>query len=175
MARQLSMDTREQDFWKEAFLKELLLRVRWRQRYGGPIKARQEQLRPRRQAAEQPLKLPALPPAPGPQPQKPPEEPAGPAASLPATEMKPVAPKVQQLLYQGISHDGEGRQRYLQRRARSPPEAKYYSPVTTNFLYGWRLGDVTRGYAPPAPKCRIESFFRKNGAFSLLDPRDVAV
>ncbi|XP_075781037.1 protein SPMIP1 [Pelodiscus sinensis] len=175
MARQLSMDTQQQDFWKEVYLKELLVRFNWHQRYGAPVRARQEQLRQGRQTAQPPLKLPAIP-APAPEAQKPPEEePAEAAGSVQEGEMKPVAPEVRQLLYQGISHDGEGRRRYLHRRTASPPEDKYHSPVTTNFVYGWQMGKVTNVYVSPTPKCRIESFFRKNGAFSLLDPRDVAL
>ncbi|KAH1187084.1 protein ATP6V1FNB [Mauremys mutica] len=173
MARQLNMDALQQDFWKEEYLKELMLRFRWHQRYGAAVKARQEQLRQRRQATKEPLKLPALPsPAPVPPAEQPPEEPAG---GIQEGEMKPVAPEVRQLLYQGISQDGEGRRRYLTRRTACAPEEKYYTPVTTNFLYGWQMGKVTKVYVPPSPKCRIESFFRKNGAFSLLDPRDVAM
>ncbi|XP_074927767.1 protein SPMIP1 [Chelonoidis abingdonii] len=176
MARQLNMDTLQQDFWKEEYLKELMLRFRWHQRYGASVKARQEQLRQRRQATKEPLKLPILPsPAPVPPAEQPPEEPAGAAGGIQEGEMKPVAPEVRQLLYQGISQDGEGRRRYLTRRTACAPEEKYYTPVTTNFVYGWQMGKVTKVYVPPSPKCRIESFFRKNGAFSLLDPRDVAM
>ncbi|XP_067391010.1 protein SPMIP1 [Emydura macquarii macquarii] len=176
MARQLSMGTQQQDFWKEAYLKELMVRFRWHQRYGAGVKARQEQLRQQRKAAKEPLKLPAIqPPAPVPKAEPPAAEPpAGPVA-LQEGEMKPVAPEVRRLLYQGNSHDGEGRWRYLRLRQACQPEDKYYSPVTTNFLYGWQMGKITNVYVPPSPKCRIESFFRKNGAFSLLDPRDVAV
>ncbi|KAM9172892.1 protein SPMIP1 [Pangshura tecta] len=173
MARPLNMDTLQQDFWKEQYLKELMLRFRWHQRYGASVQARQEQLRQRRQATREPLKLPTLPsPVPVPPAEQPAEEPAG---SVPEGEMKPVAPEVRQLLYQGISQDGEGRRRYLARRAACAPEEKYFTPVTTNFLYGWQMGKVTKVYVPPSPKCHIESFFRKNGAFSLLDPRDVAM
>ncbi|XP_053872523.1 protein ATP6V1FNB [Malaclemys terrapin pileata] len=176
MARQLNMDTLQQDFWKEEYLKELMLRFRWHQRYGASVKARQEQLRQRRQATGQPLKLPALQsPTPMPQAEQPPEEPTRAAGGIQEGEMMPVAPEVRQLLYQGISQDGEGRRRYLTLRTAHAPEEKYYTPVTTNFVYGWQMGKATTVYVPPSPKCRIESFFRKNGAFSLLDPRDVAM
>uniref|UniRef100_A0A8C8SM17 ATP6V1F neighbor n=1 Tax=Pelusios castaneus TaxID=367368 RepID=A0A8C8SM17_9SAUR len=167
MARQLGVSTLQQDFWKEAYLKELTIRCCWHQRYGAALKAKREQLRQRRPAAKEPLKLPAIQP-PAPEAPKPPPEPAGPVG-VPEGTMKPVAPKVRQLLYQGISHDGEGRRRYLHQRQACPPEDKYYIPITTNFIYGWQMGDsVLLG-------CRIESFFRKNGVFSLLDPCDVAM
>ncbi|CAM4502355.1 unnamed protein product [Caretta caretta] len=173
MARPLSMDAQQQEFWKEQYLQELRLRFRWRQRFGASVKAKQEQ---RRRAAREPLKLPALrSPAPVAQAQRPPQAPAGAAPGIPEGEMKPVAPEVRKLLYQGISQDGEGRRRYLRLRTTRGPEEKYYTPVTTNFIYGWQMGKVTNVYVPPSPKCRIESFFRKNGVFSLLDPRDVAL
>ncbi|XP_038243474.1 protein ATP6V1FNB [Dermochelys coriacea] len=173
MARQLSMDTLQQDFWKERYHKELMLHFRWHQRFGASAKAKQAQ---RRQAAREPLKLPALrSPAPVPQAEQPPEGPAGAAAGIQEGEMKPVAPEVRKLLYQGISQDGEGRRRYLTLRTTRAPEEKYNAPVTTNFVYGWQMGKVTNVYVPALPKCRIESFFRKNGVFSLLDPRDVAL
>ncbi|CAM4511499.1 unnamed protein product, partial [Lepidochelys kempii] len=107
MARPLSMDTLQQEFWKEQYLQELRLRFRWRQRFGASVKAKQEQ---RRRAAREPLKLPALrSPAPVAQAQRPPQAPAGAAPGIPEGEMKPVAPEVRKLLYQGISQDGEGR------------------------------------------------------------------
>uniref|UniRef100_A0A8C3SFG7 ATP6V1F neighbor n=1 Tax=Chelydra serpentina TaxID=8475 RepID=A0A8C3SFG7_CHESE len=148
MARQLNMDTLQQDFWKEEYLKELMLRFRWHQRYGASVKAKQQQVRQRQQAAREPLKLPALPsPAPAPPAQPPPEEPAGAAQD---GEMRPVAPEVRRLLYQGISQDGEGRRRYLARRTARAPEEKYYTPVTSNFVYGWQMGEPGRGGQGPA-------------------------
>uniref|UniRef100_A0A8D0GJH0 Sperm microtubule inner protein 1 n=1 Tax=Sphenodon punctatus TaxID=8508 RepID=A0A8D0GJH0_SPHPU len=181
MARQLNMDTQRQNFWKEEYLKEMLLRFAWHKKYGAAIKAKQERQHLRK-AKEAHLKLPAIQP---PAPEKPPAAPQPPAPAPKAppaeptlalgAEMRPVPPDVQELLYRGISHEHEGRWRYLQTRTLAVPEEKYIFPITTNFIYGWQMGKMTKVYVPPGPKCCIDSFYRKNGAFSMVDPSNVAL
>ncbi|XP_054844015.1 protein ATP6V1FNB [Eublepharis macularius] len=187
MARSLNMDTLQQNFWKEEYLKEIMLRFGWHQKYGALVKAKQERHRERhKKAMETTLKLPSLkapppgkpgsPPLPPP-PAVPPKERdlMGVDAMVLQAEMKPPLREVRALLYQGISHEDEGRYRYLQTRMLLRPEDKYTFPITTNFNYGWQMGNMATSYVAPTPKCRIDSFFRKNGAFSLLHPRDVAL
>ncbi|KAF8770757.1 Protein ATP6V1FNB like protein [Argiope bruennichi] len=78
--------------------------------------------------------------------------------------MKPVPISIKKHIYKGISHDGEGRSKYLQIRYRTAPEERWYNPVTSSMQYGW-----TWGY-PPEIKCPeygknmtiIKSFFRPN-------------
>ncbi|KAL8222567.1 UNVERIFIED_CONTAM: hypothetical protein K2H54_077473 [Gekko kuhli] len=186
MARALNMDSLQQNFWKEEYLKEIMLRFGWHQKYGALVKAKQERQRDRRKkAVETTLKLPSVK---APFPEKPRSPPHPPLAEPPqerdlmgvdemvlATEMKPAPRELRNLLYQGISHEDEGRYRYLKLRALLRPEDKYTFPITTNFNYGWQMGNMASSYVAPEPKCRIDSFFRKNGAFSLLHPRDVAL
>nr|XP_056703469.1 protein ATP6V1FNB [Euleptes europaea] len=185
MARPLNMDTLQQNFWKEEYLKEIMLRVGWHQKYGALVKAKQGRQRERhKKAAEATLKLPSVKAPPLEKPKSPPPRPVEPRkerdlmgidAKVLETEMKPALREVRSLLYQGISHEDEGRYRYLQTRALLRPEDKYTFPITTNFNYGWQMGNMACTYVAPTPKCRIDSFFRKNGAFSMLHPRDVAL
>ncbi|XP_060102023.1 protein SPMIP1 [Heteronotia binoei] len=184
MARPLNMDSLQQNFWKEEYLKEIMLRFGWHQKYGALVKAKQERQRERRKkAVDTTLKLPSVK-APRPERPKSPPRPAEPPKvrdlmgvdeMVLKNEMKPAPREVRALLYQGISHEDEGRYHYLHTRALLRPEDKYTFPITTNFCYGWQMGNMASSYVAPEPKCRIESFFRKNGAFSLLDPRDVAL
>ncbi|XP_028602608.1 protein SPMIP1 [Podarcis muralis] len=190
MARPLNMDTLQQNFWKEEYNKELVTRYRWHQKYGAIVKAKQQAQRERRKKAmDNTLRLPSVKPAPldvTPQRPIPPftAAPAGLArerdltgvdAAILEMEMRPAPRELRNLLYQGISHEDEGRKRYLKLRLLVNPEDKYTFPVTTNFNYGWQMGKLATSHVAPTPKCRIDSFFRKNGAFSLLHPRDVAL
>ncbi|XP_026580359.1 protein ATP6V1FNB-like [Pseudonaja textilis] len=193
MARPLNMDTLQQNFWKEEYEKEIVLRFAWHQKYGALVKAKQEGLRERRKKAEDTtLRLPSVRPPPPVKPRTPPPPlpPPPPKAVQPLArqrdltgldkallemEMKPAPREVRNLLYQGISHEDEGRYRYLKLRLLVPPEEKYTFPITTNFTYGWQMGKMATSHVAPTAKTRTDSFFRKNGAFSLLHPRDVAL
>ncbi|XP_061493761.1 protein SPMIP1 [Rhineura floridana] len=192
MARPLNMDTLQQNFWKEEYLKEIMLRFGWHQKYGVLVKAKQEAQRERRKKGmDNTLRLPSVkaPPLVLPS-SRPPQPPAavGPPrerdltgldAMILEAEMRPAPREVRSLLYQGISHEDEGRHRYLKTRLLLNPEDKYTFPVTTNFNYGWQMGEWPKELQAllraTCRLCRIESFFRKNGAFSLLNPRDVAL
>ncbi|XP_075414761.1 protein SPMIP1 [Tenrec ecaudatus] len=177
MSRQLNMDTLRQNFWKEEFLREKWLRCEWQRKYGSVVKARQKA----KAAAHVPLKLPTLQPQtpvlPPPAPKAAPSKPLSPVPEeAPCqSEMYPVPPDTRALLYEGISHDHQGRFCYLNTRKLDLPEKRYLFPITTNFKYGWQLGPAVKHELVSCKMCRIESFFRKNGAFALLDPRDLAL
>ncbi|XP_025721342.1 protein SPMIP1 [Callorhinus ursinus] len=176
MSRQLNMDTLRQNFWKEEYLREKTLRCEWHRKYGSMVKAKQKA----KAAARLPLKLPSLHPKapllPPPAPKAVPTEAPSPAPETPIqSEMHPVPPATQALLYEGISHDFQGRYRYLNTRKLDMPEMRYLFPITTSFAYGWQLGPPVKQELVSRKMCRTESFFRKNGAFSLLDPQDLAL
>ncbi|XP_074049847.1 protein SPMIP1 [Macrotis lagotis] len=178
MARHLNMDTQRQNFWKEDYLKEIMLRCDWHRKYGAKVKAKQAARDATRKVFKLPTLGPKTPPSPLPLPPPPPKEPPKPPPPLkeaPATEMFPVPPETRDLLYQGISHDLQGRFNYLENRKLAKPEERYPFPVTTNFIYGWQLGSPLERKMVSCKMCRIETFFRKNGAFALLDPKDVAL
>uniref|UniRef100_A0A8C9P2X7 ATP6V1F neighbor n=1 Tax=Spermophilus dauricus TaxID=99837 RepID=A0A8C9P2X7_SPEDA len=176
MARQLNLDTVWQNFWKEEYLREKMLRCEWYRKYGLLVRAKQKA----KAAARLPLKLPTLTPkarvSPPPVPKAVPAKPPSPVSEAPfQTEMYPVLPATRALLYEGISHDSQGRYHYLNTRKLDVPEKRYLFPVTTNFTYGWQLGTPAKQELASCKMCHIESFFRKNGAFSMLDPRDLAL
>ncbi|XP_038609163.1 protein ATP6V1FNB [Tachyglossus aculeatus] len=184
MARHLNMDTQRQNFWKEEYLKEMLLRFGWQRKYGAAVRAKQRARVQAREGLKLPTiapkglpKVPSPPKAPTPLPPKAPvPKPTGPVCpSPPDGEMYPVPPAIRTLLYHGVSHDQQGRVCYLAARAATRPEERYLYPLTTSFVYGWQLGPTVKGALPSNKLCRIETFFRKNGAFSVLDPRDLAL
>lgn len=55
-------------------------------------------------------------------------------------EMKPVPSSTLQLLFQGISHDGQGRASYLRERNRQKPAEKFQYPILSSWEYGWHVG-----------------------------------
>lgn len=151
MSRQLSMDTLRQNFWKEEYLREKMLRCEWHHKYGSMVKAKQKA----KATARLPLKLPTLHPKapllPPPAPKAVPSKVPSPALEAPIrSEMYPVLPATRALLYEGISHDFQGRYRYLNTRKLDMPEMRYLFPITTNFTYGWQLGEpqLLRNYSP---------------------------
>ncbi|MEJ1280831.1 Atp6v1f neighbor [Cricetulus griseus] len=142
MARQLNMDTLRQNFWKEEYLKEMKLRYEWHRKYGTLLKAKQKA----KAAARLPLKLPTLMPkapvSPQPASKAAPSKAPSPVPETPfQSEMYPVPPATRALLYEGISHDLQGRYQYLNTRKLDLPEKRYLFPITTNFTYGWQLGE----------------------------------
>lgn len=136
------MDTVRQNFWKEEYLKEMMLRYEWQRKYGTLVKAKQKA----KAASRLPFKLPtmlpkvpvSLPPVSKTAPSKAPSPTPEP---LFLSEMYPVPPDTKALLYEGISHDLQGRYQYLNTRKLDLPETRYLFPITTNFTYGWQLGE----------------------------------
>ncbi|ETE61429.1 Partner of Y14 and mago, partial [Ophiophagus hannah] len=112
------MDTLQQNFWKEEYGKEIMIRFAWHQKYGALVKAKQESLRERRKKAEDTtLRLPSVcPPPPAAQLLARQRDLTGLDKALLEMEMKPAPREVRNLLYQGISHEDEGRYRYLKLR-----------------------------------------------------------
>lgn len=156
MSRQLNMDTVQQNFWKEDLLREKTLRCEWHRKYGAMVKAKQKS----KAAAHLPLKLPTLYPktplSPPHTPKAAPRRAPRPALKAPIqSEMYPVLPATRALLYEGVSHDFQGRYNYLNTRKLDIPEMRYLFPITSNFTYGWQLGEpqppgnhLTNGYLP---------------------------
>lgn len=137
------MDTLRQIFWKEEYLKEMMLRYEWQRKYGTLVKAKQKA----KAASRLPRKLPTLLPQASVAPPPPASKTTPSKAPSPAPEplflsdMYPVAPNTKALLYEGISHDLQGRYQYLNTRKLDLPETRYLFPITTNFTYGWQLGE----------------------------------
>ncbi|XP_016060985.1 PREDICTED: uncharacterized protein LOC107531460 [Miniopterus natalensis] len=83
-------------------------------------------------------------------------------------EMRQVPPSTLQLLFQGISHDGQGRALYLQERHRQKPEEKFQYPVLSSWEYGWHLGDAIKDTKPSVharSQSITQTFYTKNSVF----------
>ena len=63
--------------------------------------------------------------------------------------MRQVPPCTLQLLFQGISHDGQGRASYLRERYRQKPEEKFLYPIVSSWEYGWHMGKSHHPLAIP--------------------------
>ncbi|VDN16900.1 unnamed protein product [Dibothriocephalus latus] len=59
-------------------------------------------------------------------------------------DMRPASPKTKSALYNGVSHDFEGRHHYLKLRNKLSPEVKYPVKETTAWDLGWRLSDTIK-------------------------------
>ncbi|XP_039628675.1 protein ATP6V1FNB [Polypterus senegalus] len=93
----------------------------------------------------------------------------------PITLMRSVTPVTKDLIYQGISREGKGRQLYLQRRTVKNPEDKYELPLLSSWDYGWRLGDFVREVKTPinGRSAIVKStFYARNGIFNFPAPTD---
>ncbi|KAM9095204.1 protein ATP6V1FNB [Sarcophilus harrisii] len=181
--------TRNQAYWTELIEKEAYSRVHWRnkfahkyQRVPGPQKPQQP---PCPCPAPEPRLLPPISPtrpecpgtssspreggsvqAPQKEDRKGKGEEAKAEAFLP--EMRPVTPKTGQLLYQGISGEGQGRRLYLQTRWQQKPEDKFRYPVLSSWDYGWAIGDAMKNAkAPVHARSRLirDTFYFRNGVF----------
>ncbi|KAK1335157.1 hypothetical protein QTO34_004737 [Cnephaeus nilssonii] len=169
MSRELNIDSVRQNFWKEEHLREQKLRCEWHLKYGSMVKAKQKAMAANRLPLKLPTLYPKTPLSPPPAPKAVPSRVPSPAVEAPKqSEMYPVLPAIRALLY-------EGRYCYLNTRKLDVPEKRYLFPITTNFTYGWQLGPTVKKELASTKMCRIDSFFRKNGAFAPLDPRDLVL
>lgn len=142
MARELNIDSVRQNFWKERHLRDQKLRCDWYLKYAAKVKAKQKAMAETRLSLKLPTLYPKPPLSPPPSPKKAPSKVPSPAAEAPLqSEMYPVLPAIRALLYEGISHDSQGRYCYLNTRKLDVPEKRYLFPITTNFTYGWQLGE----------------------------------
>ncbi|KAM9592953.1 protein SPMIP1 [Trichechus inunguis] len=83
-------------------------------------------------------------------------------------EMQPAPASTLQLLFQGVSHDGEGRAMYLRERYRQKPQEKFQYPILSSWEYGWHMEDAMKDtkapiYAKSQPITKI--FYLKGGVF----------
>lgn len=155
-------NTSNKAFWEERIKKEVLVRTTWNIRYGH--KYLKDGSKPRNQSLQAPrgsvLKAGPVPPTGSPVRKKAQTE--WPEASgvqgsgvrqarqghqytaaqgrPEDLEMKPPNPATLKLLFQGISHDGQGRILYLKERHQLIPEKKYKYPMVSSWNYGWHVG-----------------------------------
>ncbi|XP_060095706.1 protein ATP6V1FNB [Heteronotia binoei] len=171
------LTTPEQDGWRELINKEASCRVNWKAKYGhkyprqlpdNGISRRKgflPPISPTREETSFPSCEERIPPK---QQQELPEEKTGLSLQERLPEMRAPTPQTTQLLYQGISYEGKGRQRYLKERSTKSPEEKFLYPVLSSWEYGWRLGDFVKDIKTPIHgRSRIvkDTFYFRNGIF----------
>ncbi|XP_048347820.1 protein ATP6V1FNB [Sphaerodactylus townsendi] len=171
------LTTREQDGWRELIYKEASCRVNWKAKYGYKYPRRLPDngisrrkclfppISPTREETSFPSGEERTTPK---QQQELPEEKAWLSLQEPLPDMRAPDLEATQLLYQGISHEGKGRKRYLRERNAQSPEEKFRYPVLSSWEYGWRLGDVVKDIRTPIHgKSRIvkDTFYFRNGIF----------
>lgn len=82
-------------------------------------------------------------------------------------QMRPPTRETKGTLYSGISHFGEGRAKYLNKRSQTAPEIKWTYPQTSSQELGWRLGDHVKNYQTPKygrGSIVRDTFYRTTGA-----------
>jgi len=77
---------------------------------------------------------------------------------------------IQDLLYTGVSKEGEGRQGYLLNRRYEHPQSKYAAPCSESQEVGWASGKISSAPSPFSRKPIVQNtFFRPNGIPLKMD------
>ncbi|MBZ3889235.1 hypothetical protein SUZIE_201810 [Sciurus carolinensis] len=82
--------------------------------------------------------------------------------------MRQVPSSTLKLLFEGVSHDGQGRARYLQERHRQIPEEKFRYKILSSWEYGWHVGDAMRNFTIPEyarTQTITKTFYLKSSVF----------
>lgn len=77
--------------------------------------------------------------------------------------------EIDELLYEGVSKEDEGRKAYMRKRKQVTPDEKYKYPITTSFDYGWDVMKIMRQYGLPKHGKKsdgTDSFWRDNSIFN---------
>jgi len=92
------------------------------------------------------------------------------------SNMKPVDEVTRKSLYDGLSREGEGRYQYLKARKQIIPEKKYDWPMTSQFDYGWKIGEQMNYQTPKASRVKViqASFYRSTGVINSA-PEDASL
>mmetsp|Transcript_6649 Transcript_6649/g.14360 ORF Transcript_6649/g.14360 Transcript_6649/m.14360 type:complete len:150 (+) Transcript_6649:72-521(+) len=73
-------------------------------------------------------------------------------------------PKADDMLYYGVSSEGQGRVAYLKARTREGPQEKYGAPRTSSHVVGWSAPIISTAGSAFARKPLVrETFYRPNG------------
>ncbi|PRD30152.1 UNVERIFIED_CONTAM: hypothetical protein NCL1_27273 [Trichonephila clavipes] len=75
----------------------------------------------------------------------------------PPYEMKMPHPMLKNKLYEGISHHGEGRKKYLKMRWKDEgPDERYFHRMCTSWDYGWNHGKPNELSCTDPENCKIK-------------------
>lgn len=165
----MSFDTQTQNFWKESINKEAQVRLTWHLQYSKAFARGDYKRKPRKpNMVPNPIRLiKPIAKQSKTEKQEKTDKPDGKQNPIELIEMRPVSVATKQLLYTGLSAEGEGRQSYLQVRKTLKPEEKYDYPLTNAWLYGWKINEVSDVKSSRFGRTKIvkDSFYRENGVF----------
>lgn len=168
--KNLAADTHMQNFWTEAINKEANVRFEWQLRYSKEFARNAFRPQPKKKGmqlndalarrikelessvANNTLTLEAS------------DKESLHKSNL-HVDMNSASKDVRELLYDGLSHHGEGRYSYLRKRLEVPPDKKYSFPLLSSMNYGWKILD----FVTLKPSCNgrtaivRDTFYRSSG------------
>lgn len=178
----MPVDTQWQNFWKESIHNETETRMRWAMKFDtefqrmihdpklADVKVPSDRFNVKKiNTIEHPLSSYAIdkqyhmkkerPPPPFPK-----------KDSTVSLDMFPPDEKTKELLYDGISYNGEGRYQYLRARNKLYPDEKFPFEACTSWRYGWGGRDAPlKGPKFATVSVVNETFYRKNGLHWVRD------
>ena len=164
--KNLSSDTNMQNFWTEAINKEANVRFEWQLRYSKEFSKNAFKSQPKKKGLQLnddlANRIKELESSLSPSPTL--ERGAGDKVETPhkssprIVDMNPAGKDVLGLLYDGLSHHGEGRYCYLKKRLKVPPDKKYSFPLLSSMNYGWKILD----FVTLKPSCYGRTAIVKN-------------
>jgi hypothetical protein len=152
MARNSNIDTTRQEFLKESYRKENTLRNKWfREHFGsddlpadmGGLENSTSPVPDSKSGGRGKPTLIKIKPAPPTPPKKeiPPLKETEPAKH-PGPEMRAASPETKNMIYTGLSSEGNGRVAYLVKRKNIAPEDKFEYPLTSSLEVGWNIKKI---------------------------------
>lgn len=171
--KNLAADTQMQNFWTEAINKEKNVRFEWQLRYSKEFAKNAFKTQPKKKPTLQlntdglahrikELKSSITSNSPTPEVSDGKENAH---KSDPLADMNPAGKNVLALLYNGLSHHGEGRYSYLKKRLEVPPDKKYSFPIVSSMNYGWKILDFVALKPSSHGRTAIvrDTFYRRSG------------
>lgn len=160
--KNLSSDTNMQNFWTEAINKEANVRFEWQLRYSKEFSKNAFKSQPKKKGLQLnddlANRIKELESSLSPSPTLERDKVETPRKSNPIVDMNPASKDVFGLLYDGLSHHGEGRYCYLKKRLEVPPDKKYSFPLLSSMNYGWKILD----FVTLKPSCYGRTAIVKN-------------
>jgi len=154
MARNSNIDTTRQEFLKEAYRKENALRNKWFKEHfgsdslpagvGGSETNASPIPKSKTGGRGKPtfIKIKPAPATPPKRPSPPLKEPE--AVKEVGPEMRSASPETKNMIYTGLSSEGNGRVAYLVKRKNKAPEEKFEYPLTSALEVGWNIKEISK-------------------------------
>lgn len=166
--KNLASDTNMQNFWTEAINKEANVRFEWQLRYSKEFSKNAFKPQPPKRKALQmnndlshrikELESSVSSNASASTLEGTDDKAESCQKSNPLVDMSPASKDIHALLYDGLSHHGEGRYSYLRKRVELQPDKKYSFPLLTSMNYGWKILD----FVSLKPSCYGRTAIVKN-------------